>query len=99
MDVKKVGEEKLRELRTLATALDRIVSGEIGVAGDLLMQRMKSILMGVRDGSTAASRYLELIPMEVYPMGTTIEEADYARGLAVRQAKSEKLLEQVSRRG
>ena len=52
------------------------------------MQRMKSILMGVCDGTTAASRYLELIPMDIYPMGSTIEEADFARGLAVRQAKS-----------
>ena len=64
-----------------------------------MMQRMKSILMGMRDGSTAASRYLELIPTEVYPMAATMEETDYARELAVKHAKSERLLEQVSRRG
>ena len=59
------------------------------------MQRMKSILMGMRDGSTAASRYLELIPMEVYPTPSTMEEADYARSLAVQRAKSEQLLEKA----
>eukprot|EP00435_Cladocopium_sp_Y103_P060385 s256_g22.t1 len=97
-DVRKLGEERLRELRTLATSLDHLVSGKIGLTGDLLMQRMKSILMGIRDGSTTASRYLELIPMEAYPMASTNEEMDFARGLAVRHAKSEKLLEQAGDR-
>ena len=99
MDLRKVGKEKLRELRTLSSALDLIVSGKIGLAGDYLMQRMKSILMGMRDGSTTASRYLELIPMEVYPTPSTMEEADYARSLAVQRAKSEQLLERAQARG
>ena len=63
MDVAKLGEEKLRELRTLSAALDLVVSGKVSMAGDMLTQRLKSILMSIRDGSTAASRYLELIPM------------------------------------
>ena len=75
------------------------MSGKIGLAGDYLMQRMKSILMGMRDGSTTASRYLELIPMEVYPTPSTMEEADYARSLAVQRAKSEQLLERAQARG
>lgn len=75
------------------------MAGKVGMAGDMLMQRFKSLLMGVRDGSTAASRYLELIPMEVYPTASTVEEADYARSLAVRSAKSERLLEQVQGKG
>lgn len=99
MDVRKVGEEKLRELRTLATSLDMIVAGRVGQAGDHLMQRMKSLLMGIRDGTSTASRYLELIPMELYQTASTLEETDYARTLAVRNAKSEKLLEQVKTRG
>ena len=95
MDLKKVGEEKLRELRTLAMSLDYLVAGKIGQSGDMMMQRMKSILMVVKDGSTMASKYLELVPIELYPTAATMEEADYARGLAVQQAKSEKLLERV----
>ena len=65
MDVAKLGEEKLRELRTLSAALDLVVCGKVSMAGDMLMQRLKSVLMSIRDGSgsTAASRYLELIPM------------------------------------
>lgn len=95
MDIKKVGEEKMRELRTLATSLDYLVSGKVGQSGDIQMQRMKSILMGIKDGTTTASRYLELVPIELYPTAATMEEADFARGLAVRQARSEQLLERA----
>ena len=99
MDPRKVGDDKLRELRTLASALDLLVSGCIGQAGDTLMQRYKSLLMGIRDGSSAASRYLELIPMETYPTAATLEESDFARNLAVKYAKSQRLLDQVQTKG
>lgn len=71
MDVRKIGEEKLRELRTLSTALDLIVSGHASGGADVLMQRFKSILMGIRDNTTAASKYLEIIPTELFPTGAT----------------------------
>ena len=45
MDVKRLGEERLREMRTLAGALDLVASGKISMTGDLLMQRFKSILI------------------------------------------------------
>ena len=77
-NMKRLGEERLRELRTLATTLDQVVAGRVAMAGDTLMQRFKSLLMAVRDNSTAASRYLELIPMEAYPTASTAEEADHA---------------------
>ena len=99
IDVKKVGEEKVRELRTLASTLDLIVSGRISMAGDMVMQRFKSLLMGIRDGSSAASWYLELVPMELYPTAATLEESDFARSLAVKNAKSEALLSRVKSSG
>ena len=40
MDVKRLGEERLREMRTLAGAL--VVSGKISMTGDLLMQRLRA---------------------------------------------------------
>eukprot|EP00435_Cladocopium_sp_Y103_P065997 s127_g28.t1 len=88
-DPRRLGEERLRELRTLATALDQLVSGKVAGAGDTLMQRFKSVLMAVRDNTTAASKYLELIPMEAFPTAATLDEVDYARGLAVKSAKRE----------
>ena len=96
MNRQQVGEETLRELRTLATSLDLLVAGKVSMAGDMLMQRMKSILMGIRDNSTAASRYLELIPMETDPTAATLAEADYARKLALRNAKSEEIMKKVN---
>eukprot|EP00435_Cladocopium_sp_Y103_P065348 s243_g27.t1 len=98
-DVKKIGEERMRELRTLATTLDLVVTGKVSMAGDYLMQRYKSILMALRDGSTAASRYLELVPLELYPTASTLEETDYARDLALRGAKSQQLLARVASSG
>lgn len=80
----------------MATSLDLLVAGKVSMAGDMLMQRMKSILMGIRDNSTAASRYLELIPMETYPTAATLAEADYARKLALRNAKSEEIMKKVN---
>ena len=96
IDLRTVGEEKVRELRTLAMGLDMLVSGKISGAGDLYMQRFKSILMGIRDKSSAASRYLELIPMDLYPTASSMEETDYARHLAAKKAKSDELLAKVA---
>ena len=96
MNLQQVGEENLREMRTLASALDLLVGGKVSMAGDMMMQRLKSILMGIRDNSTAASRYLELIPMEIYPTASTLAESDFARSLALRNAKSEELMKKVT---
>eukprot|EP00438_Fugacium_kawagutii_P008892 Skav234759 [mRNA] locus=scaffold2327:79052:85672:+ [translate_table: standard] len=92
IDVRQLGEEKLRELRTLSTALDCLVSGHPSNAGDVLMQRLKSILMGIRDNTNAASRYLEIIPSELFPTGATEAETEFARKAAYSAAKGEALL-------
>eukprot|EP00435_Cladocopium_sp_Y103_P046726 s197_g13.t1 len=55
-----ISHAKYRELRTIATCMDLIVEGKTGQAGDMLLQRLKSLLMSYRDGSDAASRWLEL---------------------------------------
>eukprot|EP00438_Fugacium_kawagutii_P004132 Skav211256 [mRNA] locus=scaffold3676:135811:142394:+ [translate_table: standard] len=74
IDTRLLGEEKMRELRTLSTALDSLVSGQASSAADVMMQRFKSILIGIRDNTTAASKYLEIIPSELFPTGTTEAE-------------------------
>eukprot|EP00438_Fugacium_kawagutii_P004070 Skav200561 [mRNA] locus=scaffold2256:136068:151169:+ [translate_table: standard] len=92
VNTRMVGEQRLRELRTLATSLDLVVAGKATEAADYLMQRYKSILMAMRDGSDAASRFLELIPGETYPTGATEGETHYARSAAYQQAKSEAVM-------
>ena len=96
VDLRQLGEEKLRELRTLATGLDLIVSGRPTSAADYMIQRYKSILMGVRDGSNVASKYLELLPSQVYPTGSTDAEMGFAREVAYKHARNEDLLHRVS---
>ena len=91
-----ISHDKYRELRTLATCLDQLVAGQTGQAGDLLLQRYKALLMCQRDGSDAASRYIELLPEEEMPTMASSQESYLARSLAVHQAKSEELLRRAS---
>ena len=88
--LKTMGEAKYRELRTLCQALDALLKGKVDAAGDLLMQRFKSLVMSLRDNSDKFGRYLELIPEEM--IGVSPEETYYARELAHKTAKAEKLL-------
>ena len=62
-----IADDKLRELRTLATGLDLLVQGHTGQAADLFLQRFKSLLTSLRDRTDAAARWLELPPTEIYP--------------------------------
>ena len=91
-----VSHNRYRELRTLATALDHIVVGRTGEAGDLLLQRFKSILMSIRDGTDQASKWLELLPLDEAPTVASSQEDYLARQMAVQQSKSDALLQRVS---
>lgn len=91
-----VSDGRLRELRTLGQALDYLVVGHTGRAGDLLMQRTKAVLMALRDKSDVAAKWLELLPQASYSSATTPAEDHYARGLAVRAAKSDALLRKTA---
>ena len=88
--VKAMGEAKYRELRTLCQDMDALLKGKVDSAGDLLMQRFKSVVMSLRDNSEKFGRFLELIPEEM--VGISPEETFYARELAHKTAKAEKLL-------
>ena len=50
-----------RELRTLAEALDMLLTGQLAQLGDLLMQRFKAVEVAAVDG-WAIAKHLELIP-------------------------------------
>ena len=57
-----ISQDEYRELRTIATSVDLMIKGKTSQAGDALVQRFKSLLMGLRDGTDAASKLLELLP-------------------------------------
>ena len=92
-----ISPERYRELRTLATCLDMIVEGRTAESADVLMQRFKGILMSIRDKSDAASRWIELLPLEDAPTASSQGEDFLARSMAVQQAKSDELLRKASR--
>eukprot|EP00435_Cladocopium_sp_Y103_P015762 s1497_g3.t2 len=77
-----ISHDRYRELRTLATSLDHMVAGRTGMAGDLLLQRFKGILMSLRDGSDTASRWIELLPNEDMPTMASPQEDFLARSMA-----------------
>ena len=88
--IKDIGESRYRELRTLCQAIDCLLKGRIESAGDVLMQRFKSVVMGLRDHSDRFGRYLEIIPEEM--VGISQDELFFARDMAHRAAKADKLL-------
>ncbi|CAE8644364.1 unnamed protein product [Polarella glacialis] len=61
----------MREVRTLALALDLLLDGRQMEALDVLMQRMKSCVLAHRSHSWETAKYLELLPLEV---GTAVSQ-------------------------
>ena len=57
----KLGLRNVRELVTLAEAIDLLMEGQFAAVGDVLMQRMKAVESSVTDGWQMAS-HQELIP-------------------------------------
>ena len=56
----------------------------------MLIQRFKSVVMGLRDNSDKFGHYLEIIPEEM--IGVSQDELCFARDMAHRAAKAERLL-------
>ena len=73
-----------------------MIEGKTGQSGDILLQRFKSLLMGIRDGTDTASKWLELIPHDVVASMATTSEDYLARTMAVQEARSNELLRRVS---
>jgi len=59
---KPLGIRNEREMRTLAEGIDAILAGDLGRAGDILMQRFRACEVNVLEGDWSLARHLELIP-------------------------------------
>ena len=89
----KLGIRLLRELRTVAAALDNIACGQGEAAADILGQRMKAFELQMSDNGWQRAQYLELIA----PEGAGLAEQD-EQGMAAReQALEAKMMQQVNR--
>ena len=59
---KPLGLRNEREMRTLAEGLDAMIAGDLGRAGDILMQRFRACEVNVLEGDWHMAKHLELIP-------------------------------------
>ena len=57
-----LGQRNLRELRTLAEALDHLIRGDVLRTADVLAQRFKAVELAGQEGSWLVAQHLELIP-------------------------------------
>eukprot|EP00971_Amphidinium_carterae_P301482 5990188-Amphidinium_carterae.1 len=81
----------LRELRTLARALDLLSRQKVGEAADLLAQRVKAVERATVDGHWTNAQLLELID----PEGALLLEKDESLALAKEIAATRKLANQT----
>ena len=72
----KMGVRNLRQIQTLQLALDCLLNGDLGMVGDVLMQRFKAIEGSMVDGGWELSRRMELIPSATVSATTPEERAD-----------------------
>ena len=76
---KKLGVRLLREMRTIAGAVDEIARGKPEAAGDILSQRLKALELQLVDNSWQRAQFLELIPQEGAGLSERSEQAMAAR--------------------
>ena len=88
--------QHLREMRTIALAVDMLLKGQSDSCGDVLLQRFKSLCMQARDNTDKFGPHLELLPEDLlYGYGSNAAESAFAREMALKEAKSEDLLRQA----
>lgn len=58
------GVRNLREMKTLAYAIDHLARGRVGEASDILVMRLKAVEMAAKDNSWDRANFLELVPEE-----------------------------------
>jgi len=59
---KPLGIRNEREMRTLAEGIDAMLAGDLGRAGDILMQRFRACEVNLLEGDWGMAKHLELIP-------------------------------------
>jgi hypothetical protein len=83
-----------RELRTLAEAMDAIVTGDIAAAGDLLMARFCAVETSLNSGWNVA-QHMELIPAHAVSSVSSIDQRAALRREA-REMRDRDLLGKVA---
>ena len=94
--VRTIGEDRYRELRTWAEAIDGILRGRSLQTLDLMVQRFKSCLTTVRDGHSRAARWLELLPCESSDAALSLDEEELVKLLEAGELKLTQLQQKLA---
>lgn len=91
----KAAKSTMRELRTLALATDLLLKGKSDSAGDVMLQRFKSLCVQVRDGSEKLGPQIELLPDDIVETGGSLEEDTFAREIAYKEGRSREMMQKA----
>ncbi len=89
-------EPTLREVRTLAEAVDGLLRGKTVEVGDLLAQRLKASMIAAQEGSWNSARWLELLPEVQRSIAVSNEEERMIRTVEAGDMKLRALMEKLS---
>ena len=89
----KAGVRSTRELTTLASAVDLLLAGDLGRAGDLIIQRFKAIEASLAaEGNWSVAQHYELIPGRA-TLSTKAEQTEAAKA----ELRARKLRQSIHR--
>ncbi|CAK0900380.1 unnamed protein product [Prorocentrum cordatum] len=84
--IREIGEDRYRELRTLAESADLIVSGKPIHALDFIFCRVKAIQKTIRDGHSRTAKWFELIPPDNGGLSLSVEDEELVAGIEAAEA-------------
>eukprot|EP00438_Fugacium_kawagutii_P032029 Skav203166 [mRNA] locus=scaffold371:248364:249752:+ [translate_table: standard] len=90
-----MGIRNYRELVTLGTGIDLLLSGKVAELGDLLMQRIRALEASLNEQTWSTARHLELIPAT----GASLTSEVDRRRAASRELSIQKLRELTQKSG
>ena len=97
--ISEVGEGRYREMRTIATSLDLLMSGKALEACDMLTSRLKSLRKEVKDGNILVSKWFELLPVDLDGSSLSARDEEFATSVAAGEAKTKALLGKIGGSG
>ncbi|CAK0900771.1 unnamed protein product [Prorocentrum cordatum] len=97
--IREIGEDRYRELRTLAESADLIVSGKPIHALDFIFSRIKAVQNTIRDGHSRTAKWFELTPPDNGGLSLSVEDEELAAGIEAAEVRMAQLLGRLGGRG
>ena len=94
-----IGEEAYWDLRTVTEAIDFCLRGEQVQLLDLLVQRYKAIMKSCRDKSWSSAKWMQLIPMQIDPSITSLDEEEHVQSVELKELRIRELAQKLRDKG